>query len=1355
MLGHLIFPVALKFLKKEQCDMSTFSSESIGDVEQLPGALESDVFVFPTSFAQQRLWFFAQLQPASPFYHIPTALRLSGPLDLAALHHSFHTILQRQESLRTSFSTLNGEPVQLIVPSLSLTIPLIDLQALSASSQDAEAHRLAQQEATRLFDLSRAPLLRVTLLRCSPQEHVFLLTMHHIISDGWSLHVLVHELLSLYQAFCLGRPSPLPPLPIQYADYTMWQLQHLQGAILQQHLDYWTSHLAQAPALLPLPTDHPRPAIQTFRGACLSFSLSPELTSALHILSKQEGVTLFMTLLSAFQVLLARSSGLDDIMVASPIANRTRPELKGLIGFFVNTLVLRSDLSGDPSFLLLLQRVRETALQAYAHQDLPFEKLVEELHPVRDLSFNPLAQVLFTLQTTPQGSLPPSSLQISPLYTENLAVKFDLELSLSEEAGRLSGTLGYNTDLFEAQTIERLAGHYRTLLEAIVDDPLQRVSMIPLLTKAECHQLLIEWNASGGYYPQALCIHQIFEKQAARTPEAIALVGEYQQLTYWELNQRANQLARHLQMSGVGPEVVVGISLERSPEMVISLLAILKAGGAYVPLDPAYPAQRLDFMLRDSHAEIVLTQGRLQARFAEYHTRLVCLDREQKRIAQLSSTNVQSGVRAENLAYVIYTSGSTGQPKGVTIEHRGLCNIAQAQASIFQVRPENRVLQFASLNFDAAIFEMLMALLAGAALHVVPFDLLQDGPALSQLVSQQAITTITLTPSVLRILSPGEFPGLQTIISAGEKCGSDIIAQWAPNRQLFNAYGPTESTIWASVIECASENNGSIIGRPIINTQFYVVDPHWQPVPIGIPGELLISGVGLARGYLDRPELTAERFCPNPFSQEPNARLYKTGDLVRYLPDGNLEFLGRLDNQVKIRGFRIELGEIEAILSQHPAVQEAAVVAQEDSAGNTRLVAYLVTDQQFDPSQRELRSYLRERLPEYMLPAFFVFLDTLPLTLNGKLDHHMLPEPEKPVLENAFALPRNPIEQALSKIWAEVLGIEHISIDDDFFELGGHSLLALRLVARIQTTLGQHLPLLAIFQGRTIETLARILDEPQKNFSQFPLITLQAGDSRTPFFCVHPAGGNTMCYVGLARALGSNQPFYALQAPGLDGTQEAYTKIEEMATHYIEAVQTIQPQGPYLLGGWSLGGTVAFEMARQLQEAGHQVALLALLDSWAPIPYNKAEGSDAQILFSFVKDIAGSTEREIPVPDDTFQHLDISEQLQHILEWSRRVNALTPEIDLPQIHQLFHIFQTNTHAWLNYIPQVYKGQITLLRSTEEVLEGIQDTTRGWGDLTTEEVDVREFTGNHYAIVTHPEVLAAKLKVCLDMVYHLT
>jgi amino acid adenylation domain-containing protein len=1042
------------------------------------------------SFAQTQLWFLDQLEPNRSVYNLANAIRLKGALNIRALERSLNEIVRRHEALRTRFPIVEGQPIQVISLSFTLPLPLLDFSHLSESDREAEAQRLADEENQQGFDLARGPLLRSKLVRLSDDDHVLLVNMHHMVSDGWSMGIFFRELSILYQAFSKEKPSPLSDLPIQYADYTVWQHHLLEGEELDRLLAYWKGQLAGAPAVLHLPADRPRPSIQTFRGAKQPVAIPKSVAEALKALSHREGVTLFMTLLAAFKVLLSRYTGETDIVVGAPVAGRTHRDSEELIGFFANTLVLRTDASGDPTFRALLKRVKKIALEAYAHQELPFERLVEFLQPERALSYNPLFQILFALNNTRNPVLELPGLAPSHMELDRGTARFDLALDLCETPAGLVGVLEYNTDLFDATTITRMAGHFATLLESIGRDPNQRVSTLPLLTAAERRKCLVEWNGTPITQAHDLCIHEMFEAQVKRVPESVAVVCEGNRLTYRELNRRANRLAHFLTKLGVEPEVPVGICVERSVDMLVGLLAILKAGGAYVPLDPAYPVARLAFMLDDVQAPVLLTQQHILEKLPRQQNKVICLDTDWEKIAKESEEDLSIGVTPDNLAYVIYTSGSTGLPKGVQICHRNVCRLLEAVRPSFGFDEHDVWTVFHSYAFDFSVWEIWGALLQSARLVVVPLQIAQSPAAFHDLLRSEGVTVLNQTPSAMRQLLEASLKGpknagnwnLRLMICGGEAFAPDLASasmEWGV--PVWNFYGPTEATVWAAITPItATESSGESIpiGRPIAGKQIYLLDENLQPVPVGIPGELHIGGGGLARGYFKRPELTAERFIPDPFSNDPGARLYRTGDRARYLPNGAIEFLGRIDHQIKIRGFRVEPGEVESVLRQHPSVRETVVTAFEESSHEKTLVAYVVSKQASSPTDHELRSFLKKKLPDYMAPSVLVFLDSLPLTSNGKVNRNALPAPDRnrAVLWRSYAAARTPIEEKLADIWGEVLGLERVGIHDNFFALGGHSLKATRVISQLRQVFQIELPLRSLFEHPTVAGLAESLE---------------------------------------------------------------------------------------------------------------------------------------------------------------------------------------------------------------------------------------------------------------------------------------
>jgi amino acid adenylation domain-containing protein/non-ribosomal peptide synthase protein (TIGR01720 family) len=1036
----------------------------------------------PLSFAQQRLWFLDQFEPDSTAYNLTQALRLTGRMDYEALERGVNALVERHESLRTTFSMAEGEPVQVIAPSLIIPLPVVDLQDLSAEELETAVRQRVEEEASTPLDLSTGPLIRTTLLKTGPEEQIFLLTVHHIISDDWSMGILFRELVALYQGACEGKPCDLPRLPIQYADHAVWQRQWLQGETLEPQLAYWREQLDNLPHL-DFPTDHPRPPLVTHHGRRHAFALSSALLEGIKAVSHEAGTSLFMTLLAAFHVLLARYSGQRDIAVGIPVANRGRPEVEGLIGFFINTLVLRADLSGDPSFTQVLHQVREHCLQAYSHQDVPFEKIVEELQPVRDPSRHPLFQVMFQVnQRSAETEFIPG-LACVPVSRDQIPARFDLSVNLAVSPEDIQGNIYFNTDLFDVETMARLSRHFANVLAAIVEDPDLRIGELPLLRETERREMLAMGHGPRSACPEEECLQHLFARQATRRPEAVALVFESQRLTYQELNKRANQLARYLQRHGVGPESRVGLCLERSIEMVVAMMGILKAGGAYVPLDPNYPQERLAFQIADAGCSLVLTNSHLKKTFSDDQTRVHSLDLERETISGESDEDPGCDASANNLAYVIYTSGSTGRPNGVMVSHRSVCNHLRWRQSAYPLDESDGVLQKASIGFDISVWEIFAPLLSGARLVLAKPGGEREPDYLVRLIAEEGISLAHFSPAPFRVFL--EQPDLDRCQSLRYVfCGGEALPVAQMKRffsrcqgDLYHQYGPTEACIDATVWQCSSVDDpiSLPIGNPITNVQVYILENSLQPVPIGVAGELYIGGFCLARGYAARPDLTAEKFVPDPFGSEPGMRLYRTGDRARYRADGTIEFLGRLDHQVKLRGIRIELGEIEAVLNRHPGVQDAVVAVREDEPGERRLVGYVVWAEE-PVSPGDLRQFLKHSLPEYMVPAIFVTLDRMPLTPNGKVDRRALPAPEgvRPELDAAFQAPHPGVEQTLAELWKQILRIDQVGRRDNFFELGGDSILSIQIVAKANQA-GLRVTPRQLFQYQTIAELAAVV----------------------------------------------------------------------------------------------------------------------------------------------------------------------------------------------------------------------------------------------------------------------------------------
>jgi len=1323
------------------------------------------------SFAQQRFLFLEQLVPGTCVNNIPVTFRLTGPLNLTALEQSLAEIVRRHEVLRTTFPVVDGQAAQIIFPDLALALAIIDLRELPETEQKTEARRQVTQEVQQPFDLAQGPLIRVKLLRLAKEEHQIILTIHHVISDGESFRVFFKELTLLYEAFSTDKPSSLSELPIQYADFAVWQHNWLHGEILESQLNYWKQQLGGNLPVLNLPTDYLRPAVQTYRGAAHFLKISKDLTEKLKSLSLKEGATLFMTVLTAFQILLARYCGQEDIIVGIPISGRNRVEIKGLIGCFVNSLAIRTNLSADPSFQKLLGQVREVILGAYVHQDLPFEKLVKELRTERKPSHPTLFQVAFILEKAPMQALEFSGLTLTPLQVHRGGTApLDLTLEFEETLEELSGWFEYNTDLFEATTIARMAGNFQILLESIVANPDQRLSDLPLLTAAEQHQLLVEWNNTRTDYPSNACIHQFFEVQAEQTPNAVAAVFGSEQLTYRGLNHRANQLAHYLQGLGVGLETCVGICVERSLDILVGLLGILKAGAAYLPLDPAYPQERLTFMLENAQVPVLLTQQRQVKKLPSHRAKVVCLDTDWDAINRESQENPISSVTADNLAYVMYTSGSTGRPKGVSVIHRGVVRLVK-EANYANLSAEEVFLQLAPISFDASTLEIWGSLLNGALLVIFP----PHTPSLEELgqvIQQYQITTLWLTASLFHLMVDERLEDLKPLRQL--LAGGDVLSvphvqkflQKIGDCKLINGYGPTENTTFTCcypITEPDQLGNSVPIGRPITNTQVYLLDSHLQPVPIGVPGELYIGGDGLARGYLNHPDLTEEKFIPNPFPRSKGAgdsgsksakekqssnpeRLYKTGDLARYLPDGNIEFLGRLDNQVKLRGSRIELGEIESTLSRYPAVRQCAVIARIDTDSDKRLVAYIVADQQQKPTTDELRRFLKQKLPDYMVPSAFVFPDALPLTPNGKIDRRALPAPDQLKQEPAstFVPPSDDLEIQLTKIWENVLGKKPISVKDNFFDVGGHSLLAVRVLAQIEKAFGKNLPLATLFQSPTIEQLANILRQKGWSAPQQTLVIIQPGGSKPPLFFFHVLGEGLKFCRPLTRHLDPEQPIYGLAAGIMD--EVSLNKIENLVAYYIKEMRIIQPEGPYLLAGIYCGGRIAYEVAQQLHAQGQKVALLALVNT--------------------LKD--GKAIKIISVKERVWAHwknllrlgpayLLNKRRLGKVKNRLMRIYCEFYErlgLPSPQACQSFTYRKKKEKGdieWVFAPKEVYPDRVTLFRATENM--GFIDPDLGWSELAPGGLEIHDVPGNNFNMLEEPhvQVLAEKLRDCIDRV----
>lgn len=1346
---------------------TTKGSDALPTIPRMPQRTQETSI--PLSFAQQQMWVLARMIPDTPVYNEGVTVHIPGPLDSVVLEQSLNEVIRRHEAWRTNFLMRDGQPVQVISPSLTVSLPLIDMRHLPHSERETEALRLATEDVKRPFDLAHGPLLRAMLVRLDDTEHRLFLTMHHSIFDGTSVFQnFLTELSACYEAFIVGQPPQLADLPIQYADFAVWQRKELPENNLADQLTYWKQQLADSPSLLELPTDRPR-SHTSYRGSVQSFLLPKQLGDALKALSRQEGVTPYMTLLAAFNTLLQRYTGQDDILVGTIVAGRKQAELQKLLGVFINTLVMRTKLTDNPRFCDLLAHVRNVTVEAQDHQEVPFERLVQELQPEREQGQNPLFQVLFLLE--PQMTPLASGWSLTHMDVNTDTAKFDLSLIVDDRAEGLLCRFEYSTDLFDAATITRMMGHWQTLLEGIVAAPEQRIAELPLLTETERHQLLIEWNTTQTAYPKDQCVHQLFEAQVERMPDAVALVLDEQVVSYRELNTRANQLAHRLRTLGVQSEVLVGLCMERSIEMVVAMLGILKAGGAYLPLDLAYPKERLAFMLEDTRATVLLTQERCLSVLPTQGMHVLCLDTEWQEVAQERIDNLTSTTTAENLAYVMYTSGSTGKPKGVEIMHRSINRLVFG-GDYAQLDATQTILHMAPISFDASTLELWGALLHGARCILLP-ERIPTAKSIGQVVHKHSVTTAWLTASLFNAVIddvPEALTSIKQLLTGGEALSVTHIRralEKLPSTQLINGYGPHESTTFACcypIPKSLSEHVHSIpIGRPIGNTQVYVLDRHLNLVPIGVPGELHIGGAGLARGYLNQPELTDEKFIAHPFSDEPEARLYKTGDLVRYLPDGNIEFLGRLDQQVKIRGFRIELGEIEVVLGDHPAIREAVVVARENQHKMKRLIAYVVCQQGQHVTVSELRRFLKEKLPEYMVPSDVVMLDAMPVTPNGKVDVRALPAPTvvKQTEQETLTAPLLTVHHQLIQMWEDVLHVRPIGIHDNFFfDLGGHSLLAASLFDTIERVFGKRLPLATFFSGATIEHLVDALLGEQATRSRAPVVAVQASGSKRPFFFLHGDwfGGGFYC-LNLSRHLGPDQPFYVLEPYNFEGLPIPPT-FEEMAAAHIEALRTIQPEGPYLLGGFCNGGLMAYEMARQLHAQGQTIDLLVMIDPASPTPHEAIrntvnrvgrllhQGQEKQLdwFLLYIYSRIGSYRTKV---QDAMKSL-ANDQVKGERK-KGKVGSLRARIaaKLPSSAALRYPW-AGIYRWVaaGYVPGRYPGKLTFFWSSEKFAENVR-----WRKLSeAKDIAAHVFPGTHLDCKNENlHVLAERLRICLNEV----
>lgn len=1310
----------------------------------------------PLSFAQEGLWFLDRMTGPSAVYNTAQAWRVRGALDIGALERALQALVDRHTSLRTAFDAQDGSARQTVWPAdvaaQALRLEGADTIRSDAADRDRALEVWLEAGACAPFDLSQAPLLRARLLRLDHDEHVLQLVVHHIVSDGWSMAILTHELGALYDSD--GHADGLTALPIQYADYAVWQREREASAARQQQLGYWRRQL-DGLETLELPTDRPRPAQVSYRGGSERFVVPGPLRERLKTLAQGQGATLFMVLLATFQVLLMRQTRQHDVAVGVPVAGRHRAEFEGLIGYFVNSLVIRSAVPGDIGFDEYLAQVRQTALDAYAHQEVPFDQLVAALGAARDPGRHPLYQVSFALNNQPAQALRLARCQVQALARPATTAKFDLSLALAESPAGLQGDFEYCVDLFDAASIRRLADQYVRLLEAVLTQPATALARLPLLGAAERRQLLEQWNDTGTAPAQPCAVQALVEQQVRRTPQAIAARFGGAVLSYAELDARANRLAHLLRSRGVGAQTPVALCAERSLSTLVAVLAVLKSGGTYVPIDPDYPAERIGFMLADCAAPLVLTQASTRSRLTAAWVsplRTICLDGDADEIAAQPAHGPEPLSRPEHAAYVIYTSGSTGQPKGVLIEHAAIANHLQWLAGAVRLWPSDRVLFKTSICFDASVVELLAPLVAGACIVVAPGGGERDPGELAATIRDHGVTVMQMVPSALSALlstsSISACRGLRYLVCGGEKLDRDLardVRRLLPDTTLGNFYGPTETCIdatWHEVVQVAPGPGTVPIGRPVSHARCHILDPWLQPVPIGVVGELYIGGAGLARGYLNRPELTAEHFVADPF--RPDDRLYRSGDLARYLPDGTIECLGRADDQIKLRGFRIEVGEIEAALRQCPGVQQSAVLLREDGIGPPQLVAYVGGREAADPVA--LQERLAQRLPAHMLPSAIVPVPHWPLSSNGKLDRRALPLPERATPPGDHEPASTATELVLERLWCELLGLDAVGAGDDFFELGGHSLLAIRLLAEVEKAFGVALRVATVFQAPTLRQLAATIRE-QRSGPPTCVVPLQPHGTRPWLFAVSGYGGGIAPFKPLARELGADQPLCVLDTGVYDGSTDDFS-LEDLARRMVADMRVLQPVGPYRLVGYSMGGKIVYEMAQQLVQAGQDVALLALLDCAGP-NYPRRAWFGMRALLHLRHGVAQR-------PPDAWRYLS-----RRVWNLRKYVVDVRPKLfdgqavaALSAARAMQESADAVERAWARYVPAHYPGGVLLVRAAvRPSYPGVvdDDPEMGWGPLVGGGIRLESLPCGHIQMLdrANARALAQVLEPHLD------
>lgn len=1317
-----------------------------------------DIQDFSSSYIQYVNWLLYKLNPIGLTDKLSISILIKSPLNIQIVKNTLQILSERHSILRSIYYEQDEKIIQEIRETID-----IDFENIDASSwSDERLEQQLLQWEKHPFNLEKGGVFRTRLFSRSATEYIFLLTIHQIAGDWESLLILLDDFVSIYESREVNLPN-LSSLNTSYTDYIQTELSFINSELGKQVSNYWQQKLGDELPVLELPTNFPRPTIRTYNGDSIDFIIKPQLSQQIKQLANTEAVKVEEILLAAFKALLYRYTGEEDILVGLLQNRENKPLFQGVVGNLTNVAVVRDSIWGDLKFTELLERVCKTIFEIRDNIDYPFALLVQQLQ-LSNLNYPPIAQVAFGYYKE-QHLFKGKKLDIEYYELPQQKIDFELILEVTELEESLLGCFRYNNDVWEAATVAKIAEHFQNLLTAIVENPQTPVGKLAMLSDREKQQILVEWNDTKRDYDLSCCLHQLFEAQVEKTPEELAVIFEGEELTYRELNSRANQLAHYLQKLGVKPETKVGICVERSLEMIVGLLGIQKAGGAYVPMDPNYPTERIAYLLENSQVQILLTQNHLRTILPEYQGHVINLDSDwDTLIVGERKENPVSKVNSDNLIYIIYTSGSTGKPKGTMNTHKGVVNRILWMQEQYQLTQSDRVLQKTPFSFDVSGWEFWWPLITGAQLVVAKPEAHKDPNYLVKLIDEQQITTLHFVPSMLQIFlevaDVKSCGSLRQVFCSGEALSIALQKRFFANlkAELHNLYGPTEAAIDVTYWHCQPgiQLSSVPIGRPIANTQTYILNSDLQPNPIGVAGELYLGGVQLARGYLNLPELTAQKFIENPFVDDfQSSILYKTGDLARYLPDGNIEYLGRLDNQVKIRGNRIELGEIESVLTEHPRVKETLVMAREDTVGSRRLVAYIVSGKS-QPSINQLREFLNNRLPDYMIPSAFVVLPQLPLTPNGKVNRRALPVPDISSLTGSddFIAPRDRIEKQLAEIWSEVLNIHGVGVKNNFFELGGHSLLAVKLMAKIQRIFGKQLPLSTLFRSSTIEDLADLIRD-ENQVSNSSLVPLQTSGSKQPFFCVHPAGGQVFYYRELSLHLGKNQPFYGLQAQGFNNGEKVFTKVEDMASFYVKIIQEFQPEGSLQIGGWSFGGVVAFEMAQQLLTHGREISLLAILDSWVPILLDPNKKIDNLYLSGALSRYFGGVfGTDNLVSDSELQGLNPEEKIEFIIEKAERLGLFPPEATREENQRFIDVMVGTLKATYAYKRQHYPGKVTVFRPQERHLHA-PDPQLVWVELyailDAADVEVVMVPGNHYSFMKEPnlKVLASDLKNSLQ------